>query len=151
VDNNETYSEGIYVGYRWYDKNGVRPLFPFGYGLSYTTFGYRDAVAVRAGDGYDVSFTLTNTGQRAGKEVAQVYLGPSADVSAPQADKALAGYAKVALSPGQSRGVTVHVDGTQLRYWDAGTHAWATGLGTRSLFVGSSSTDLPLTTKIQVG
>ncbi|PNE39210.1 glycoside hydrolase family 3 C-terminal domain-containing protein [Streptomyces noursei] len=150
VDNEETYSEGIYVGYRWYDKNKVQPLFPFGHGLSYTSFEYSAPSAVPAGDGYDVSFTLRNSGQRAGKEVAQVYLGASPEVKAPQADKALAGYAKVELAPGQSRRVTVHVAGQQLKYWNSATHGWSTGAGTRSVYVGSSSTSLPLETKVVV-
>ncbi|MCQ4043401.1 glycoside hydrolase family 3 C-terminal domain-containing protein [Streptantibioticus rubrisoli] len=150
VGDEETYSEGIYVGYRWYDKNEVRPLFPFGYGLTYTSFDYRDVSAVPAGDGYDISFTLRNTGQRAGKEVAQVYLGASPEVRAPQADRALAGYAKVELAPGQSERVTVHIDGQKLKYWNTASHGWATGAGVRSVFVGPSSAILPLQAKIAV-
>jgi len=150
VNGEQTYSEGIYVGYRWYDKNKVRPLFPFGYGLSYTSFAYRDPSVAPAGDGYDVTFTLTNTGRRAGKEVAQVYLGASPEVSAPQADKALAGYTKVELGPGQSRRVTVHIDGQQLKYWNSTTHGWSTGSGTRPVYIGSSSVDLPLETRVVV-
>ncbi|MCZ0993647.1 cytochrome P450 [Streptomyces noursei] len=98
----------------------------------------------------DGAVLLRNSGQRAGKEVAQVYLGASPEVKAPQADKALAGYAKVELAPGQSRRVTVHVAGQQLKYWNSTTHGWSTGAGTRSVYVGSSSTSLPLETKVVV-
>jgi beta-glucosidase len=150
VDGQEYYSEGIDVGYRWYDANNVPTLFPFGYGLSYTTFGYRQVRAHATGHGMVVSFTLTNTGSRAGQEVAQVYVGPSPDVTAQQAPRSLAGYRKVFLRPGESRRVTVFVDKRQLSYWDSAVHGWRVGTGQRDVWAGDSSADLPLHTDVHV-
>ncbi|MBA8926939.1 beta-glucosidase [Kutzneria viridogrisea] len=142
------YSEGIFTGYRWYDANRVRPLFPFGYGLTYTSFAYSDPRAKWRDGGLDVEFTLRNTGTRPGREVAQVYLGPSPDVAVPQAVRALAGYQGVFLRPEESRRVKIHVDAQQLRYW-TGT-GWALGTGTRTVSIGASSADLPLSTAVTV-
>jgi beta-glucosidase len=150
VNNEETYSEGIYVGYRWYDKNAVTPLFPFGYGLSYTSFGYRDVKATPHKGGLKVRFILTNRGDRAGAEVAQVYVGPSPDTALPQAVRALAGYEKVALRPGESRRVTIELPARQLESWNTSTHSWELGTGPRSVWVGGSSSDLPLRTTVRV-
>jgi beta-glucosidase len=150
VDREQDYSEGIYVGYRWYDKNNVRPLFPFGHGLSYTSFEYGALTATSSGQGLSVTFTLTNTGSRVGEEVAQLYIGPSPDVSAPQAVAALAGYEKVRLSPGESRQVDITVSNRQLCYWDTAAHSWALGTGERTVWVGSSSADLRLRATVHV-
>ena len=110
VDGKGAYSEGIFVGYRWYDQEKIEPLFPFGFGLSYTTFAYTNVAVKRAGDGYDVTFTLKNTGTREGVEVPQVYVGPPPSAPVPMAVKALAGFERVTLAPGASKKVTVHVD-----------------------------------------
>jgi beta-glucosidase len=150
VDNQENYSEGIYVGYRWYDKNAVTPLFPFGYGLSYTSFAYRHINATPHDDGLKVSFILTNTGRRAGAEVAQVYLGPSPNATLPQAVHALAGYDKLTLRPGESRRVTIEVPAQQLKSWNPSTHRWELGTGTRTVWAGGSSATLPLQTTVRV-
>ncbi|MFD0443096.1 glycoside hydrolase family 3 C-terminal domain-containing protein [Streptomyces indonesiensis] len=145
VDNQENYSEGIHVGYRWYDKEKAAPLFPFGYGLSYTSFAYRD-LAVRQSHGtLTVSFTLKNTGTRDGDEVAQVYVGASPETTAPQAVRSLGGYQKVHLRAGQSKTVRIQVDAQQLKYWNASSHAWKLGTGHREVWVGSSSRTLPCT------
>ncbi len=128
VGNEEDYSEGIQVGYRWYDAHGVTPLFPFGFGLTYTSFAYSDLAVRRAGDGgLDVSFRLRNTGARTGAEVAQVYVGASPEVSQPQALRAQAGYDKVTLRPGETRSVHIHVDAAQLEYWNVAAHGWRLG------------------------
>ncbi|MGW2677789.1 glycoside hydrolase family 3 protein [Streptomyces sp. NPDC001436] len=148
VDGKEEYSEGIYSGYRWYDQQGVTPLFPFGHGLSYTTFDYRDLAVERTASGAAVRVTVRNSGPVAGKEAVQVYLGPSAQVSAPQAVKKLAGYTKVSLEPGEEKRVTVPVDARQLQYWDTGRHAWTGAPGPRAVSVGSSSADLRLTSRL---
>ncbi|MFF4607331.1 beta-glucosidase [Streptomyces sp. NPDC001339] len=151
VDGQVQYREGIYSGYRWYQKNSVKPLFPFGHGLTYTSFAYSGLKAARASDGgLDVSLTVRNTGSRPGKETPQVYIGPSPDVKVPQAQLALAGYSKVALKAGESRQVTVHVDPQQLKYWDTGSHSWHTGTGVREIKAGPSSAELPLTAKLTV-
>lgn len=140
----ETYSEGIHVGYKWYDKQGAEPLFDFGHGLSYTSFSYRDIAVKQRKGGLSVSFTLTNTGRRAGQEVAQVYAGPSRNIDAPQAVRKLVGYEKVRLAPGQSRRVTVTVDARTLSSWDTDRGRWVLGTGPRDIRVGGSSDALPL-------
>src|SRR5262249_48451806 len=112
VDNHSTYSEGIFVGYRWYDAQHVAPLFPFGYGLSYTTFAFaHETVTPRFDGSVDVSFDVTNTGSRAGAEVAQVYVGAGPAVpGVQQAVRALRGYDRISLDPGQTRHETVSLD-----------------------------------------
>jgi beta-glucosidase len=150
VDLHSTYSEGIFVGYRWYDNNHVTPLFPFGYGLSYTSFAYSKLKATPHDGGLKVHFKLTNTGQRAGAEVAQVYVGPSPNTSLPQALRSLAGYDKLWLRPGESRRVTVEVPERQLSSWNPDTHRWELGTGVRSVWLGGSSADLPEQTTVRV-
>jgi len=100
------FSEGLAVGYRWYDQQEIEPLFPFGHGLSYTRFEYSNLEVKRAGDEAEISFTLRNAGHRRGAEVAQVYLGP-ADAGAPP--RSLAGFERVELQPGRSKRVSVQV------------------------------------------
>lgn len=144
VDNQENYSEGVYVGYRWYDKEKAAPLFPFGHGLSYTSFAYRDLAVRQSHGGVTVSFTLKNTGTRDGDEVAQVYVGASPKTTAPQAVRSLGGYEKVHLRAGESKTVRIRVDAQQLKYWKTSSHAWVLGTGHREVWVGSSSRTLPL-------
>jgi beta-glucosidase len=144
VDGHGAYSEGIYVGYRWYDQHQIEPLFAFGHGLSYTTFAYSDIAVRRAGDGYDVSFTLKNTGLREGVEVPQVYLGPTPNPPAPMAVRKLAGFERVTLAPGASRRVTIPVGARELSYWSTATHGWVVPAGGRTIFVGASSRDIRL-------
>jgi beta-glucosidase len=144
-------SEGVFVGYRGYDANGVEPLFPFGYGLSYTSFQYGGLQInnpVTAADGSTkpgtVSFTVTNTGSRSGAEVAQVYVGPL-PANVPTPPKQLAGFTKVRLEPGASTQVTVVLNSRALSYWDVITHSWLIAAGKTPLYVGSSSRDVRLT------
>ncbi|MEU5775159.1 glycoside hydrolase family 3 N-terminal domain-containing protein [Streptomyces venezuelae] len=139
ADGVEEYSEGVLVGYRWYDAEGVRPLFPFGHGLSYTTFDYRDLSVRRVGRGLDVTFTVRNTGRRDGVTVAQVYVGPSPDLAMEQAERVLGGFERVALRAGQRRRVTVHVDRRTLSAWDTERHGWVLGTGRRAIQVGVSA------------
>jgi beta-glucosidase len=150
VDGEEEYSEGIYVGYRWYQKENQEALFPFGHGLSYTSFDYTGLAITSQGPELTASFTLTNTGSRAGEEVAQLYIGPSPDLTAPQAVASLAGYEKVRLLPGESCQVHITLDNRQLRCWDAAAHAWVLGTGARTVWVGPSSADLPLRTTVDI-
>jgi beta-glucosidase len=151
VDGQEEYSEGVLVGHRWYDRRKMKTLFPFGYGLSYTTFSYSGLTVAPRADGLSVSFTIRNTGERAGQEVPQIYLGPSSEVTnAQQPPRKLVGYQKVRLRPDESRRVTVTVPKRQLQYWDSAAHGWVTGTGSRDVWVGSSSQDLPLRRDVPV-
>ncbi len=143
---NET--EGIYTGYRYYDQEGITPEFPFGYGLSYTTFGFSNLKLTPRFDGsVDVDFDVTNTGSAAGAEVAQVYVGPGPDVPGiQQAARALRGFDRVSLQPGQTVHETVRVDQRSFQYWNSQTQQWATNYGARTIWVGDaeSSDHLPL-------
>jgi beta-glucosidase len=144
------YSEGIFVGYRWYDQEKIEPLFPFGFGLTYTTFAYSNVAVKRAGTGYDVTFTLKNTGTREGAEVPQVYVGPPPNAPVPMAVKALAGFERVTLAPGASKLVRVHVDARALSYWSTKDHAWKVAGGKRTFMVAASSRDIKLKADITV-
>ncbi|MCL6545960.1 MAG: glycoside hydrolase family 3 C-terminal domain-containing protein [Bryobacteraceae bacterium] len=142
------FTEGLAVGYRWYDAQNIQPLFPFGYGLSYTTFEYSGLRLRRRADGVEVSFTLRNTGRRAGEEVAQVYLGPPEEDRIDRPPRALAAFARIRLEPGQSRRVTLRLDRRALSYWSAAERRWAQSGRPREIFVGGSSRDLPLRGRI---
>jgi beta-glucosidase len=139
VNNAITYTEGLLVGYRWYDTKGIKPLYAFGHGLSYTSFRYSALKAVPEGDGADVSFTVTNTGKVAGAETAQVYLARPAAAPVPMPAKALAGFEKVMLAPGASTTVTVHLAGRAFSYWSVEDKGWKRITGPRALSVGGAS------------
>ncbi|MFD8984461.1 beta-glucosidase [Streptomyces sp. NPDC059564] len=145
------YAEGVHVGHRWYDARKETPLFPFGHGLSYTTFGYEDLTVRPEHGGLRVEFTVRNTGRRKGTEVAQVYVGPSPGPRDKQPVRALAGYRRLELAPGESRRVTLDVDARTLSSWDAERQAWVPGSGRREVFAGRSSRELPLRAKAVVG
>jgi beta-glucosidase len=137
------YSEGIFVGYRHYDRSPVKPLFPFGFGLSYTTFTYSGLKLVAEGDHALVRFTLTNTGTRAGAEVAQVYVGER-HPKVPRPVKELKGFARVALQPGESREVTVELDRRAFSYYDESSADWKLQPGRFDISVGGSSQAIAL-------
>ncbi|MEV0979027.1 beta-glucosidase [Streptomyces sp. NPDC049915] len=147
----EEYSEGVHAGYRWYDAEGVRPLFPFGHGLSYTSFAYGDPSARWTRDGLEVDFTVRNTGRRTGVDVPQVYVGPSPDVPLDQPVRLLGGYRRLTLEPGERRRVTVRVAPLTLSCWDTARHDWVLGTGRRTVWIGASSRDLRLRTSADVG
>jgi beta-glucosidase len=142
-------SEGIYSGYRYFDKLGIAPQVAFGKGLSYTTFGYSGLTVTPRLDGtVDVGFDVKNTGTRAGDEVAQVYVGPGPDhPGIQQAVRSLRGYQRVSLDPGQTKHVSISVDQRSFQYWDETTQQWLNNYGSRRIWVGDSSAtaDLPLT------
>jgi beta-glucosidase len=142
-----TYSEGIFIGYRWYDQQKLTPLYPFGYGLSYTKFDYSHlGVRLAKDGGLDVSFHIQNVGLRSGDEVPQVYLGmPDKRPAGVQfAVNALAGYQRITLAAGQGEDITIHVPLRQLQYWLTTANRWITATGMRSIFVGTSSRDFRL-------
>ena len=141
----EEYSEGIYVGYRWYDTQGIAPLFPFGHGLSYTTFAYGEPkvskTSVTASGKVTVSVPVTNTGSVAGAEVVQFYVSdPEASVDRPA--KELKGFCKVRLEPGETRTVSVELDRSALSFFDDARHEWVAEPGRFDVLVGSSSSDI---------
>lgn len=136
-----TYDEGVKVGYKWYDAEKKPVLFPFGYGLSYTTYSYSN-LAVTPGNNPRVSFTVTNTGSRAGAEIAEVYASLPATASEPP--KRLVGWSKIKLSAGESKEVTVEVDPKYLSIFNVERNSWELIPGDYQFMVGGSSQDLPL-------
>ena len=142
---NAEYREGLYVGYRYYETVDKAVRYPFGYGLSYTTFAYSD-LKVNADH---VTFTLTNTGSCAGAEIAQLYVAkPDATVFCPA--KELKGFAKVFLKAGESKTVTIPLDDKAFRYWNVKTDRWEVEGGSYQLLVGASSVDIRLTAAVTV-
>jgi beta-glucosidase len=142
--------EGLNVGYKWFDKNNITPLFPFGFGLSYTTFSIANLQVTpdsSPANGFQVSFNLTNTGSRAGAEVEQVYLALPAATGEPP--KRLVGWNKVSLQPGAQQQVTITVNASDsshpLSYWDTTTNGWVTANGDYTVYVGNSSSSKDLT------
>jgi beta-glucosidase len=150
--NRIVYQEGVFVGYRGYEHNGTKPLFPFGYGLSYTTFEYsglaiRPIRAARAGPRFQVSFDVRNTGIRPGASVAQVYVGDT-HARVPRPPKELKGFSRVNLRPGETKRVTVDLDGRSFSYYDADRKQWRAESGTYDVLVGRSSERIELRGKL---
>jgi beta-glucosidase len=151
VNGRTQYSEGIFVGYRWFDQQRLEPLFPFGYGLSYSRFEYSDLRLRAAADGgLEVSVQLRNAGDVASDEVVQAYLGApeqqGGDVGtgAQFAQRALAAFARVHLAAGESRRIFLHAESRALQYWSVSRAGWVTARGARTVYVGASSRDLRL-------
>jgi beta-glucosidase len=147
------YKEGVFVGYRGYEHNHVKPLFPFGYGLSYTTFNYSNLtikpVAGVAPTRYEVSFDVTNKGTRAGAEVAQVYVGaPGKEV--PRPPKELKGFARVYLRPGEKRRVQIPLDARSFSYYDVANKGWRAEPGEYAIMAGRSSEQIELSGKVNI-
>ncbi|MGA3268565.1 MAG: glycoside hydrolase family 3 C-terminal domain-containing protein [Verrucomicrobiota bacterium] len=145
VNGHTAYSEGLQIGYRWYDANNVAPLFPFGFGLSYTTFAYSNLTvsAVSPSGQVQIGFDLNNTGALTGAEVPQLYLGfPGAAGEPP---KLLKGFQKIMLSPGQTQHVTFNLNWEDLANWDATARGWIITPGVFQVMVGASSRDIRLT------
>jgi beta-glucosidase len=143
IDGNADYSEGINVGYRWYDSQQIEPLFPFGYGLSYTTFAVHNLVATKqlTRNGIEkLSVDVTNTGQRAGAEVVQLYIGMPAIADEPP--QQLKGFQKVTLAPGQTQRVRFTLTRADLGYWSTAAGNWATASGNYRIMVGTSSREI---------
>jgi beta-glucosidase len=146
-------TEGIYNGYRFFDKEGIAPQFAFGFGLSYTKFAYSHPVVTpEAQGGLNVSLTVTNTGSVAGSAVPQVYLGPPSRKPAGVqfAVRQLAGFDRVSLAPGASQAVSINVPQRSLQYWSAADQKWITAAGTRTVFVGDADRASSLTHRATV-
>jgi beta-glucosidase len=147
VDHKTTYSEGVNVGYRWFDKQNVEPLFAFGHGLSYTTFAYSGLSVKKATDGgLDVNVRIKNSGAMASDEVPQVYIGAPSQVpdGVQFPVRALAAFDRIHLNAGESKIVTLHVAKRQLQYWSTKDQKWVVASGKRTVSVGGSSRNLPL-------
>ncbi len=158
--NRVVYKEGVFVGYRGYDHNGVKPLFPFGYGLSYTTFRYRNLsirpVAASASSNssdpaplYEASWDVTNTGSRDGADVAELYVGED-HPSVPRPVRELKGFARVNLRPGQTQRVKVALDARSFAYYDVNDRGWRVDPGSFTVSVGSSVDQIQLKQTISI-
>jgi beta-glucosidase len=153
------YKEGVFVGYRGYEHSGTKPLFPFGSGLSYTTFQYSNlsikafvAVASKkgySGPSYEVSFDVKNAGTREGADVAQVYVGAT-QAKVPRPAKELKGFVKVSLRPGETKKVSVMLDTRAFSYYDVNTKEWRADPGVFDVLVGRSSEQIELRGKLTV-
>jgi beta-glucosidase len=139
------YSEGIFVGYRWIDRNKIKPLFAFGHGLSYTDFKYGKPVIsakkVKKGDTVTVTIPVTNVGSRAGAETVQLYVSDLKS-SLPRPVKELKGFKKVTLNPGETADVTFTIGSDALSYFDDAKHQWVAETGAFELLIGASSADI---------
>ncbi|UCG01350.1 MAG: glycoside hydrolase family 3 C-terminal domain-containing protein [Candidatus Heimdallarchaeota archaeon] len=145
------YGEGLYVGYRYYDKKSIEPIFPFGYGLSYTTFAYSNLTisskSFKDIDGVDVNVDITNTGKVPGKEVVQLYIhqpNPKAD----KPNKEMKGFSKVELQPNETKTVAFHLDSRSFAYYSVIHKSWVWDNGEYEILVGASSKDIRLRTKV---
>lgn len=137
----EYYDEGVFIGYRWYDTNGIAVQYPFGHGLSYTTFELSDAKVKRSGDGWKVSARIKNTGEVAGAEVVQLYIRDT-EASVARPSKELKGFEKVYLQPGESRSLQFTLTRDDLSFFDAASHAWVAEPGEFHVLLGCSSADI---------
>ena len=148
--NKVVYREGIFVGYRGYDRNHIEPQYPFGFGLSYTTFSFSNLKSIPVGDSrFHVMFDVTNTGKRPGAMVAQLYIGPaSSTVERPV--KELKGFKRVQLGPGETKQVTIELDPRSFSYFDVRTSSWQADAGTYELMLGGSSQDIEQKIRVQL-
>ena len=141
------YAECVFVVYRGYERSKTKPLFPFGYGLSYTSFKYSNLIVKSVGTSvepkYEVSFDITNTGKRAGAEVAQIYVADGR-ASVPRPPKELKGFSKVVLRPGQTRRVMVPLGFRSLAYYDVAGKQWRADAEQFDILVGQSSEQIVL-------
>ncbi|MGC1392388.1 MAG: glycoside hydrolase family 3 C-terminal domain-containing protein [Bacteroidales bacterium] len=152
-DNNADYKEESLVGYRWFDSKKIKPLFPFGFGLSYTKFSYSglktDKVKYKSDENIQITVELKNTGKRKGDEVVQLYVHRlNSQVEWPE--KELKGFNRVSLGAGESGKITITLPVSQLRYWDSKIHDWRLESGTIEIMIGSSSSDILLVKSVEI-
>ena len=152
-DGNANYGEGIFIGYRYYDKKKIEPIFPFGYGLSYTTFGYSDintnTTSAKDSDDITISVKVKNTGKIAGKEVVQLYVHEQeTEIARPENE--LKHFEKVSLLPGEEKTVSFKLTSRDFAYYNAKSHDWVVKSGKFDVLVGSSSRNLPLKQTIDI-
>ncbi|BFH61299.1 glycoside hydrolase family 3 C-terminal domain-containing protein [Paenibacillus azoreducens] len=147
------YGEGLFVGYRYYEAKKEKPLFPFGYGLSYTTFAYEqieiDKELIKDTESVNVTVTVRNTGSRAGKEIVQLYVKP-VDSSVVRPVKELKGFEKVSLQPGEAKKITFTLDKRAFAYFNTEIHDWFAETGAYEIVAGPSSADTPLAAEVKV-
>jgi len=148
-----TFKDGIFGGYRHFDRTGTAPLFPFGFGLSYTKFEYSNlqvsSESMKSGDRVAVRFDITNTGSVAGAEIAQLYVSDS-ECSVPRPQKELKGFAKMRLDPGETKSVEIGLSDQELQFFDAGRSCWVAEPGAFELLIGASATDIRLRGRINL-
>ena len=148
------YGEGIYVGYRWYDARKMQVLFPFGHGLSYTTFAFSNfklsSSEITDTDTLTVSVTVKNTGRVAGKETVQLYVAPPESQKAFRPVRELKGFQKVSLKPGEEKTISFSLEKRSFAYYETKIPGWYTGDGEYEISVGTSSRDLPLYEKVKI-
>jgi len=146
VNGTAAYSEGVFIGYRHYDQNAIEPLFPFGFGLSYTTFSFARLQVERRHGARDVSGSIevTNRGGVHGAEVVQVYVGDPSSAEVPEPPSQLKAFERVELEPGETRRIHFELPARSFAHWDTSTHAWKVSEGTYTIKVGNSSRHLPL-------
>jgi beta-glucosidase len=147
------YGEGVFIGYRYYDKKNITPLFPFGFGLSYTTFVYSDltlsAASIQDTESLTVQLKVRNTGKVAGKEIVQLYVREDMPVIS-RPDKELKVFTKVALEPGEEKTVSFTLKPRDFAYYNTALHRWSVNPGRFDILAGGSSRDLPLKQRVQV-
>lgn len=136
------YKEDIFVGYRWFDTHPKTVVFPFGFGLSYTTFKYGKPTLAPEANGWTVTVPVTNAGEQAGKETVQLYVGRKDKSRVQRPQKELKDFAKVSLQPGETKTVTLHIAPDDLRYWNESTHAWDVEPGQYTAYICASSADV---------
>jgi len=152
VDGKTTFSEGIHVGYRWFDKEKIEPQFPFGFGLSYTHFEYSNLKAVSGAKGdLEVSFTIKNSGSAASDDVPQIYLGrPEHKQAGDFPEHELVAFDRIHLDAGESKPVSITVPARRLQFWNTEAGKWTTASGPRNVLVGRDSRDFPLAAKVDI-
>ena len=147
------YNEDVFVGYRWYQSNGIETLYNFGHGLSYTTYEYSDirvsSDKFNSGDDLSVSFTIKNTGNYGGMETAQLYV-QDIESSIPRPIKELKGFVKVDLKPGESKTVQIKLDKKDFSFWDTNAHNWLAEKGKFIIHIGASSSDVKLKKEVEL-